>query len=127
MEIITGTFYAKDKLVNAIKIAGAVLDALPKNEWSPETTSDKQGFIHPVSISGIAEKATISFIVRDFDTAMLQTHHNRLKQVAENVVAGYKGATMEYIAKEQYRNMKEVLLKHPQVAAYAAEAIETID
>ena len=122
--VIAHPGYAKDKLVNAIKIAGAVLDALPKNEWSPETTSDKQGFIHPVSISGIAEKATISFIVRDFDTAMLQTHHNRLKQVAENVVAGYKGATMEYIAKEQYRNMKEVLLKHPQVAAYATEAIE---
>ena len=122
--VIAHPGYAKDKLVNAIKIAGAVLDALPKNEWSPETTSDKQGFIHPVSISGIAEKATISFIVRDFDTAMLQTHHNRLKQVAENVVAGYKGATMEYMAKEQYRNMKEVLVKHPQVAAYAAAAIE---
>ncbi len=122
--VIAHPGYAKDKLVNAIKIAGAVLDALPKNEWSPETTSDKQGFIHPVSISGIAEKATISFIVRDFDTAMLQTHHNRLKQVAENVVSGYKGATMEYVAKEQYRNMKEVLVKHPQVAAYAAAAIE---
>jgi len=121
--VIAHPGYAKDKLVNAIKIAGAVLDALPKNEWSPETTSDKQGFIHPVSISGIAEKATISFIVRDFDTALLQTHHNRLKQVAENVVAGYKGASMEYVAKEQYRNMKEVLVKHPQVAAYASEAI----
>lgn len=121
--VIAHPGYAKDKLVNAIKIAGAVLDALPKNEWSPETTSDKQGFIHPVSISGIAEKATISFIVRDFDTALLQTHHNRLKQVAENVVAGYKGASMEYVAKEQYRNMKEVLDKFPQVAAYASEAI----
>lgn len=121
--VIAHPGYAKDKLVNAIKIAGAVLDALPKNEWSPETTSDKQGFIHPVSISGIAEKATISFIVRDFDTALLQTHHNRLKQVAENVVAGYKGSSMEYVAKEQYRNMKEVLDKFPQVAAYASEAI----
>lgn len=121
--VIAHPGYAKDKLVNAIKIAGAVLDALPRNEWSPETTADKQGFIHPVSITGIAEKATISFIVRDFDTAMLQSHHNRLKQVAENVVAGYKGATMEYVAREQYRNMKEVLDKYPQVAAYASEAI----
>lgn len=122
--VIAHPGYAKDKLVNAIKIAGAVLDALPKNEWSPETTAEKQGFVHPVSVSGIAEKATIGFIVRDFETAALTTHHNRLKKIAETVVAGYKGVTMEYIAKEQYRNMKEVLDKHPQVAAYAAEAIE---
>ncbi|MBP9098858.1 MAG: peptidase T [Ferruginibacter sp.] len=122
--VIAHPGYAKDKLVNAIKIAGAVLDALPKNEWSPETTSEKQGFVHPVSISGIAEKATIGFIVRDFKTETLTAHHSRLKKIAEDVVAGYKGVTMEYIAKEQYRNMKEVLDKHPQVAAYASEAIE---
>lgn len=122
--VIAHPGYAKDKLVNAIKIAGAVLDALPKNEWSPETTYEKQGFVHPVSISGIAEKATIGFIVRDFKTETLTAHHSRLKKIAEDVVAGYKGVTMEYIAKEQYRNMKEVLDKHPQVAAYASEAIE---
>ena len=71
--VIAHPGYAKDKLVNAIKIAGAVLDALPKNEWSPETTSEKQGFVHPVSITGIAEKATIGFIVRDFNTCLLYT------------------------------------------------------
>lgn len=115
---------AKNKLVNALKIAGAILDALPKNEWSPETTEKKEGFVHPVAVNGIAEKATIEFIVRDFDTAMLQQHHNRLKKIAEEVVEKYPGATMNYLAKEQYRNMKEVLDKHPQVVAYAKEAIE---
>ena len=122
--VIAHPGYAKDKLVNAIKIAGAVLEALPKNEWNPETTEGRQGFVHPVAVNGIAEKATISFIVRDFTTAGLTAHHDRLKKIAEAVVTKYKGTTMEYVQQEQYRNMKEVLDKHPQVAAYASEAIE---
>jgi len=122
--VIVHPGYAKDKLVNALKIAGAVLDALPKNEWSPETTDGKQGFVHPVAVNGIAEKASIQFIVRDFEDAGLQLHHDRLKNIAEAVVAKYPGATMEYAATEQYRNMKKVLDKHPEVAAYAEEAIQ---
>ncbi len=121
--VIAHPGYAKDKLVNAMKIAGAILEALPKKEWSPETTEGRQGFVHPVSLTGIAEKATIGFIVRDFTTAGLALHHNRLKKIAEDVVAGYKGTSMEYVQQEQYRNMKEVLDKHSRVAAYAAEAI----
>ena len=122
--VIAHPGYAKDTLVNAIKIAGEILNALPKNEWSPETTEKRQGFVHPVSISGIAEKATIGFIVRDFKTEELTAHHDRLKKIAEAVVARYKGTRMEYVQQEQYRNMKEVLDKNPQVASYAAEAIE---
>ncbi len=122
--VISHPGYAKDIMVNAIKIAGAVLDALPKNEWSPETTAEKQGFVHPVSVNGIAEKATIGFIIRDFNTATLAEHHARLKKTAESVLAKYPAARMEYVQHEQYRNMKEVLDKHPEVARYAAEAIE---
>ena len=122
--VIAHPGYAKDKLVNAMKIAGAVLDALPKNEWSPETTEGKQGFVHPVAINGIAEKTTIEFIVRDFTTAGLTANHERLKRIAETVVSEYKDCSMEYLQWEQYRNMKAVLDKNPQVAAYAAEAIE---
>ena len=122
--VIVHPGYAKDKLVNALKIAGAVLNALPKNEWSPETTEKREGFVHPVAVNGIAEKATIQFIVRDFTNDGLLQHHNRLKKIAEEVVAGFPGAAMEYKATEQYRNMKEVLDKCPQVAAYAEEAIQ---
>lgn len=122
--VIVHPGYAKDKLVNALKIAGAVLDALPKNEWSPETTSGREGFVHPVAINGIAEKATLQFIVRDFTVAGLQQHHDRLKKIAMEVVAGFNGANMEYTITEQYRNMKEVLDQHPLVVAYAEEAIQ---
>ena len=122
--VITHPGYAKDKMVNALKIAGTLLDALPKNEWSPETTEKKQGFVHPVGMNGIAEKASIQFIVRDFEDEGLQQHHNRLKKIAEEEVAKFPGATMEYSFVEQYRNMKKVLDKYPQVVGYADEAIQ---
>jgi tripeptide aminopeptidase len=122
--VIAHPGYAKNKLVNAIKIAGEILDALPKNEWCPETTEKREGFVHPVSINGIAEKANVGFIVRDYTRDGLLSHHARLKSIAQTVVAKYKGATMEYIQTEQYRNMKEVLDQHPQVVANAAEAIK---
>jgi len=121
--VIAHPGYAKDTLVNAMKIAGEILDALPKNEWSPETTEGMQGFVHPVSLNGIAEKTTIGFIVRDFRTEKLAEHHDRLKKIAEAIVAKHKGASMEYVPSEQYRNMKDILVQHPQVAEYAAEAI----
>ncbi|MBC7888271.1 MAG: peptidase T [Ferruginibacter sp.] len=122
--VIVHPGYAKGKLVNALKVAGAVLSALPKNEWSPETTEGREGFVHPVSVNGIAEKATIQFIVRDFELEGLQNHHERLKLLAASVVEQFAGAAMEYQVREQYRNMKVVLDKYPQVAAYAEEAIQ---
>jgi tripeptide aminopeptidase len=120
--VIAHPGYAKNKLVNALKIVGEILAALPKNEFSPETTSGREGFVHPVSIEGIAEKASIQFIVRDFITAKLTEHEARLKQIAEDIVATYQGVTMQFDLQEQYRNMKEVLDKHPQVVANAATA-----
>ncbi|MBC7937921.1 MAG: peptidase T [Rhizobacter sp.] len=122
--VIAHPGYAKNKLVNSMKIAGEILAALPTNEWSPETTDGMQGFVHPVALNGIAEKTTIGFIVRDFKTAGLAVHHARLKQLAETIVSKHPGAAIEYTTEDQYRNMKDILLQHPQVANYAAEAIE---
>jgi tripeptide aminopeptidase len=116
--------YAKNKLVNAIKITGEILQELPKGEWSPETTAAKEGFVHPVHIEGMAEKATIEFIVRDFDLEKLKQHEERLKHIASEVISKYPGAMMEFILQEQYRNMKGVLNKYPKVVDFAAEAIE---
>lgn len=122
--VITHPGYAKNKLVNALKIASEILAALPTNEWSPETTEGREGFVHPVAVNGISEKATIQFIVRDFVTAELDNHHASLKKIAEDVIAKHIGATMEYSVQEQYRNMKDILVQYPQVSAYAKEAIE---
>ena len=122
--VIVHPGYAKGKLINSLKVAGAIMDALPKNEWSPETTDVKEGFVHPVAMNGISEKTTLQFIVRDFSLSGLQAHHQRLKSLAEEVIKEFPGATMVYEAQEQYRNMKEVLDKYPQVTEFAAEAIQ---
>jgi tripeptide aminopeptidase len=121
--VIVHPGYAKGLLVNAIKIAGEILDALPKTEWSPETTELREGFVHPMSVNGIAEKTSIQFIVRDFTREGLAAHHERLKSISEQIVAKHASASMEYVITEQYRNMKEVLVDCPQVADYAEEAI----
>jgi tripeptide aminopeptidase len=122
--VIAHPGYGKNKLVNAIKIAGEILDALPKQEWSPETTEGIEGFVHPVHIEGIAERATIEFIVRDFDLEKLNKHGERLKYIATEIVNKYPGASMEFNVQEQYRNMKEILNQNPRVVEYAAEAIK---
>lgn len=116
--------YAKDKLVNAIKVAACFLDQLPKDGWSPETTEDRYGFVHPVHIEGIAEKATLQFIIRDFWTHKLAAYENALRDEMEAALKKFPGAKADFVVKEQYRNMKEVLDNHPQVAQYAKEAIE---
>lgn len=118
---------AKDKLVSAIKIAGEIVDALPKDSLSPETTEDREGFIHPVRIQGTVEKTEIDFIIRDFETAQLEAHETYLRRVMDKVLAKHPGARATLKVTEQYRNMKEVLVHHPEVTAYAAEAMRRAD
>jgi tripeptide aminopeptidase len=115
--------FAKGKLVNAIKIAGEFIDRLPKGRLSPETTDDREGFFHPVHISGQAESVTVDFIIRDFDTRSLKEHEVYLEQILADTLTGYPGATYTFTVREQYRNMKEVLDKFPQATAHAEEAI----
>lgn len=124
--VIAHPGYAKDKMVNALKIAGEILAALPKNEFSPETTSGREGFVHPVAVNGIAEKATIEFIVRDFETANLSKHEARLRAIADNVMKDYPKGSLQFEVYEQYRNMKEVLDKNPEVVDNAKEAYKRV-
>lgn len=118
--------YAKNKLVNSLKIAGELLAALPKEEWSPETTEHEQGYVHPISISGIAEKTTLQFIIRDFVSTNLAKHEEKLKTILDKIMLQHPKAKADFIIKEQYRNMREMLDKHPQVEAIAAKAMERV-
>ena len=124
--VISHPGYAKNVMVNALKIVGEIVDSLPKDSWSPETTDKREGFVHPTRIEGIAEKASIEFIIRDFETKKLLEYEERLKNIAEEIVAKYKNITMDFVVKEQYRNMKEVLDKHPYVVDYAITAYERV-
>ncbi|HEY5967375.1 MAG TPA: peptidase T [Chitinophagaceae bacterium] len=122
--VIAHPGYAKGKMINAMKIAGEILAALPKDRLSPESTEGKRGFIHPVRLEGIAEKCTIDFIIRDFETKGLQKKEDYLRTQIEELMRLYPKASFEYKVTEQYRNMKEILLLHPQVVDHAKEAIK---
>ncbi len=118
---------AKGVMQNAIKAAGEILAALPKNEWCPEYTEGTQGFIHPNHIEGGAEKARIEFLVRDFDTPQLKAHAQKLLNIATEVIHGNSDfskvkLTMEIT--EQYRNMREVIDQHPEIVTLALKAYE---
>lgn len=122
--VITHPGDAKNKMVNALKIAGEILARLPKSGLSPETTEKKEGFIHPTRVDGVAEKCTIDFIIRDFVTAGLKKKEELLQSLVDLVMEQHSKARYEFNVTEQYRNMKEVLDQHPEVVQYAREAIE---
>ena len=114
--------YAKGKMVNALKVAAEFVNALPKDKWSPETTEHREGFVHPMSIEGGLEKATVQFIIRDHITEKLGEYENRLESLLKMVVEQYNVA-YDFEVTEQYRNMKEVLRSVPFVTDYAIEAM----
>ncbi|KQT04380.1 MAG: peptidase T [Bradyrhizobium sp.] len=115
--------YAKGKMEHAIKIAAAIIERLPKEGCSPETTSGKQGFLHPIGIEGALEQATLSFIVRDFTEEGLKEKEVLLETIVKDVMKDYPRSTYKFEVKEQYRNMKQVIDRHPHVLEYAIEAI----
>lgn len=114
--------YAKDKMVNSIKIASHFMDSLPKDSWCPERTSGREPFVHPVHMDAAVENAIIHFIVRDFETSKLAEHEARLEEYAKATCAAFPGTKYTFTVKEQYRNMREMLDRHPQVMAHAMEA-----
>ncbi len=116
--------YAKGKMEHAIKIASDIVSALPKSKFSPETTSNKQSFVHPVNIEGKLEFAKVQFILRSFTNEGLTNMRSLLEKTALKVMKNYPNSKLKINFVEQYRNMKEVLVKHPQVAANAVEAVK---
>jgi len=116
--------FAKNKMESAIKIAGEIVAALPKDKMSPESTEKKEPFVHPVSISGGIEETTLQFIIRAFDEETLKTQEDFLKILTEKIIKNYPHSTFDFIVKQQYRNMKQVLDKNPEIVNNALEAIK---
>jgi tripeptide aminopeptidase len=115
--------FAKGKMEHAIKIAAAIVDRLPRDTCSPETTEGTQGFLHPIGISGVLEKATLSLIVRDFSDAGLREKEALLENVVKEVMKEYPRSTYRLEIKPQYRNMKQVIDRHPAIIDNAMEAV----
>ncbi|QMW05892.1 peptidase T [Spirosoma foliorum] len=115
--------FAKGKLENALKIAADLLAVLPKNALSPETTEEKEGFVHPTHMEGNQDQAVLEFIIRDFTEVGLQEKETYLQNQLNDILKNYPGSSAQFVVKEQYRNMKAVLDQHPAVVDNALEAI----
>jgi len=115
--------YAKGRMVNAIKVAADFVHHLPADRLSPETTDGYDGFVHPyVQQSGV-DRTSVRLIVRDFETGGLKDKESVVEQLARETVARHPGSRVEITIEEQYRNMKTVLDRHPEVVEYACEAV----
>lgn len=115
--------FAKGRMESALKIAAEIVNTLPKDRLSPETTEGKEGFIHPTDIYGSVEEATIEFIIRDFDTEKLREYGFIIQQISEMVLRKYPNSSATYTQSEQYRNMNEILVNHPECIDLAMEAM----
>ena len=118
--------YAKNKMINAIKIASQLITSLPNDTLTPETTEKREGFIHPMSITGGLEQAMVDFIIRDHDTSKLSDYESLIEDKIKEITAENPGVTYSIEVSEQYRNMKEILNDFPQVTAYAEEAMKNV-
>ena len=115
--------YAKGRMVNSIKVAARFIDRLPAGRMSPETTEGYEGYVHPYVVQASVDRTIVRVLIRDFQTAELATKESMLESIAREVVDGFPGASVETRVEEGYRNMREVLDRHPEIVENAAEAI----
>ncbi len=117
---------AKGELVNAIKLAAAIIEKLPKDSRSPETTEEREGYVHPVVISGDSSEVELRFIVRDFENDLLDEHVEFLRGIAAEVAATDERCSIEVESRIQYRNMRDTLEQHPEIVANLEDAVRRI-
>jgi tripeptide aminopeptidase len=113
---------AKGRMTNAIRLAGAFLDRLPKRTLSPETTDGRQGFIHPLTMEGGVAEVNINFILRDFDTAKLAVEAEILREIGRQIEREYPEAKVLVETRKQYRNMRDGIAKEPRAVKFAEVA-----
>jgi tripeptide aminopeptidase len=118
--------YAKDKMVNSLKVASHFIESLPKDGLAPEKTSGREGYVHPVSMNGNEERTTIKMIIRDFIDAKLVEFENKLEELCKATVADFPGAKYEFKVIQQYRNMKNILDQNPEVENNALESLKRL-
>jgi tripeptide aminopeptidase len=117
---------AKGELVNAIKLAAEIVACLPKDRLSPETTEDREGYVHPVLIGGDSSEVELRIIVRDFDDGELDRSIEFLRDLAHEVAATEPRCTIEVESRIQYRNMRATLERHPEIVENLEEAVRRI-
>jgi len=117
---------AKGRMINALRAAGTFLDRLPRERLSPETTSGREGFLHPYQLEGGVAEARLRIILRDFETAKLAELADLLRSTAADVERAYPGAKVDLKITPQYRNMAAGLAREPRATAVAQQALERL-
>lgn len=117
---------AKDRMVNAVRVAAAFIDRLPRDGLSPETTANREGFLHPYELVGGVAEAKVKILLRDFDAAKLADLAERLRQIAAVTMEAFPGSKIDVRIERQYRNMAEGLTREPRAVAYAEEALRRL-
>jgi tripeptide aminopeptidase len=115
--------FAHGTMVNAVKVAADFVNRLPKDTLSPETTQEREGFVHPNDMVSSVDRTSVRFIIRDFETAGLAVKEDFLRELARETVDEWPGSSVTFEVKESYRNMRDMLAKHPKVVELAREAI----
>jgi len=115
--------FAHGVMVNAVKVAADFVSRLPRNTLSPETTQDREGFVHPNDIRATVDRTSVHFIVRDFDTAQLAVKEDLLRKLANETVRDWPGSSVTFEVEETYRNMRDALQRHPRIVELAREAV----
>jgi len=116
----------KGKMVNAVRVAADFVSRLPRDQLSPETTDERQGFLHPYVIQGGVAEATLKILLRDFDTANLAQLAERLRRAAADTTAAFPGSSIDVNVIQQYRNMADGLAREPRAVSYAQEALKRL-
>ena len=116
---------AKGRMINALRVAGELIQRLPMDQ-APETTDDRNGFLHPYVIEGGCAEVTLRVLFRDFDTDKLREQEALLRRIASEVEQVFPGSEIEIEVRKQYRNMAEGLDKEPRAVAYAKQAMEQL-
>jgi tripeptide aminopeptidase len=133
-DLFTATFkgfnthpgYAKGRMVNSIRVASDFIASLPRKEMTPETTDGYDGYVHPYDLQASVDRTTVKVLIRDFLTGELGTKRALLEHLAWEAASAHAGCTVETTITEQYRNMREVLDRHPEVIDRAREAMRRI-
>jgi tripeptide aminopeptidase len=115
--------YAKDRMINAIKLAAEFIARLPTDRLSPETTDGYDGYVHPYVIDASVDRTSVKLLIRDFSTPGLEEKEAFVEQLARDVIAPHPRASVEIRIAESYRNMREILEGYPEVVECAREAI----
>lgn len=118
--------YAKNKMVNSLKVASHFIGLLPKDGLAPEKTTGREGYVHPLAMSGNEEKTVIKMIIRDFINSKLEEFENKLEELCKEAVADFPGSSYEFKVTKQYRNMKNILDQHPEIENNALESLKRL-